>query len=483
MMRIKRLDIGMLVKASSPYIILSLNGQFMIDNQDFCEGAKMYDTILFESSNGEVVFAIEFSCLRYFKLQHQNPNPNNKEYLLRTRIYVPEKCAQTSDGFIVDFGNYNIVVRHKDCLYFNDINGAGYYNGWSDLPSSSYYSTKSDIMGFIIESSIRQKKKQIEAIRIENIKEHCHPYPSREYAVRLKNEIKPLSINPLEEKIFHNIDELNEFYTKKYETLRESAEKMFLEKEAILKKGGFVYLNDFEEDFLAHWDELRQSQYHIKERAKFGFSGNSVVFSIGVNDPVNEINTIIQEVDNYISTLNVDELLESFTISNEEFFNHRAGKDDRYFVFKRSKEFEDKYINSLFPKINETIYEDRGYCTAESMRIDIEKRPYTKEEAELIDKAKEKYNKDEHRASLLNEQLDNYFRKQRNIVYDAIHEQKFYYQYMLKRRTAFLDALIEKHRPPITEGNTQPNKEVSEYFKKLTKNCIIPKQTDQDDDD
>ena len=111
---------------------------------------------------------------------------------------------------------------------------------------------------------------------------------------------------------------------------------------------------------------------------------------------------IIEDIENYLTEENITKKIESFTITNKQFFSHRPGKDDYYYIDKVSKKFEDEYINSLFPNIDETIYEDHGFCSAESMKIDFEERPYKAEECELINEAKKKYNKEEHRVYLFN---------------------------------------------------------------------------------
>lgn len=114
---------------------------------------------------------------------------------------------------------------------------------------------------------------------------------------------------------------------------------------------------------------------------------------------------IIEDIESYLNDENIIQIIESFTIINEATFIHRPGKDDYYYVHKISKKFKDEYINSLFPTIKEEIYSDRGFCSAESMSIDFEKRPYKDEELESIKEAKNKYNKEEHRVYLLNKKF------------------------------------------------------------------------------
>lgn len=119
-----------------------------------------------------------------------------------------------------------------------------------------------------------------------------------------------------------------------------------------------------------------------------------------------DINKILLEIDQYIDTIDANSIMESFTIINKEVFISKPGKDDYYYVKKESNLFEDQYIASLFPVINETVYDDCGYCDAYSMRINPVVRGYNEEEQFLIASAKQKYNKEEHRRFLVNERIE-----------------------------------------------------------------------------
>lgn len=125
---------------------------------------------------------------------------------------------------------------------------------------------------------------------------------------------------------------------------------------------------------------------------------------------------IIEDIEAYLTDENITKIIESFTITNEEYLINRPGNDDYYYIDKVSKEFEDEYINSLFPNIKDNIHRDRGFCTAASMRIDFEKRPYKDEELDLINEAKKKYNKEEHRVYLLKQYFSEFMNKQK-IIY------------------------------------------------------------------
>lgn len=113
-----------------------------------------------------------------------------------------------------------------------------------------------------------------------------------------------------------------------------------------------------------------------------------------------DINQKLCAIDQYLNELDIDGIIDSFTIENEETFICRPGKDDYYYVDKVYKEIDEPFINRLFPHHSEKIYKDSGFCEAHSMSINPPKRPYIEEENELKRSAKEKYNKDEHRRFL-----------------------------------------------------------------------------------
>ena len=144
------------------------------------------------------------------------------------------------------------------------------------------------------------------------------------------------------------------------------------------------------------------------------------------------IDDILTNIDKYLDSTNFLSLIESFTITNEEQFISRPGKDDVYYIEKVSMTFDDLYINSLFPKIKETVYRDSGYCDAYSMRIHPTVRDYIEEEQLLIANAKKEYNKDSHRHFLIAHQIGNILddieqsnKKDLNLYKSFLHEIHF----------------------------------------------------------
>ena len=130
----------------------------------------------------------------------------------------------------------------------------------------------------------------------------------------------------------------------------------------------------------------------------------------------------INEIEESINHFNINQTLEKFL--------SRPGKDDYYFVDKVSTKFEDKYIDSLFPTINECIYKDYGYCEAHTMAIELDDSEYDEEVKQLVEEAKQKYDKDKHRLYLLCEKLSNYMMKKEKYYNEKFDIQAVFFNLM-----------------------------------------------------
>lgn len=165
---------------------------------------------------------------------------------------------------------------------------------------------------------------------------------------------------------------------------------------------------------------------------------------------------IITETENYLSSLNVDEILNSFTIRNEIIYISRPGKEDSLYVHKRSKKFDDGYVNSLFPLIDEEIYAERDYYLS-PLAHDTDSRIYMDEANEFINEAKRKYNKNDHRSYLLNERFTN-----------LITDYKREFNKTIERRLSFLsniDQLLQNDM--ISEDYARElNTKLRDYYRK-----------------
>lgn len=151
------------------------------------------------------------------------------------------------------------------------------------------------------------------------------------------------------------------------------------------------------------------------------------------------------KIDSYLDNLDVDGIIDSFTIENVEFCQSRIGRDDYYYITKTYKKIDDEYINALFPHKDIDIYSDHGYVSAYSMRIDFEKRPYLDEERALKLSAKEKYDKNAHRRFLIMK----YYEKRFSLSMDLITNTRYASQ---KYGELFLDWIFQSiDEKPIYE--------------------------------
>ena len=179
-------------------------------------------------------------------------------------------------------------------------------------------------------------------------------------------------------------------------------------KEALLRSNSFIVNNGSGYQYIVYYkqDETAYAgwTYSYQEQTIINAFFKNKMYLKDTFD----INQRLCDIDKYLDELVVDSIIDSFTIENEETFICRPGKDDYYYVKKVYKEVAEPYINRLFPHKSECIYEDSGFCTAESMSIHPPKRPYIEEEEELKIIAKEKYNKEEHRRFLIEEMMWEY---------------------------------------------------------------------------
>ena len=122
------------------------------------------------------------------------------------------------------------------------------------------------------------------------------------------------------------------------------------------------------------------------------------------------------EIDSYLNRLDVDDIINSFSIENVEFCDSRVGRDDYYYITKTYKVLEEEYINSLFPHKDVIIYSDHGYTSAESMRIEFEVKAYSDEERDLKLSARHRYDKNSHRRFLIKKAYNDIY----PLLYDLI---------------------------------------------------------------
>lgn len=146
-----------------------------------------------------------------------------------------------------------------------------------------------------------------------------------------------------------------------------------------------------------------------------------------------------QEIWKYINKLDINKIVNSFKIEIKEYFLHKPGGDDRYYVDKEySVDSKDEYITTLLPNKTEELYYDSGYCTAESMRTysDGDTGRQYKEEKEYVDRFNKEYTKEHHYYILLNTYIQSYlsnldkqvFKKKVLAEYFPIDKVEYYFR-------------------------------------------------------
>lgn len=121
---------------------------------------------------------------------------------------------------------------------------------------------------------------------------------------------------------------------------------------------------------------------------------------------------VLIDIDRYLDETDFTSIIKSLEIYNDEFYHSRPGKDDYYYINKKRTIFDDKYIDSLFPCVEEQIYEDHGWCSYSSLHVDFVRRDYLKEEQEAINKAIELYDKEAHRRFLITQAYNKYHKEE-----------------------------------------------------------------------
>lgn len=103
------------------------------------------------------------------------------------------------------------------------------------------------------------------------------------------------------------------------------------------------------------YDELEHRFYQPKNREDFFLNS-------------------IQKAKSYIDSFNIQEILSDLSVEVTEHFYHKVGDDDSYFVSRTAIlsspiANNDRYLKNIIGLGEQCIHSDRGYCSAESMKI------------------------------------------------------------------------------------------------------------------
>jgi hypothetical protein len=135
----------------------------------------------------------------------------------------------------------------------------------------------------------------------------------------------------------------------------------------------------------------------------------------------NEANAL-KNINDYINSINIDEIIESYSVQVISGYRNKPGNDDtawvKYVAERKKGRYLyqngwhysgwqiDVYLNKILPEYSETIFHESAFCPGESILASFgnlsEYRKKAEEETNCTrKKANSLYNKDEHKAYLI----------------------------------------------------------------------------------
>lgn len=141
---------------------------------------------------------------------------------------------------------------------------------------------------------------------------------------------------------------------------------------------------------------------------------------------IKKINAMKMTVINYIDSLNIEEIIESYTVSINEHIRTKIGDDDTYtlneFAYSDANP-SDVYLGKLLPSYSKETKES-GYCTFSYM-TDKEKETYKDKEKSVKFEAMRQYSKREHITSLIDAYI-RYLYRRTNIYQEVLEAVNFF---------------------------------------------------------
>ena len=139
-----------------------------------------------------------------------------------------------------------------------------------------------------------------------------------------------------------------------------------------------------------------------KDVEKFIYDEDIEAYINGHFSYIKKINAMNAVVLNYVNSLNIEEIIESYKVSIDEYIRTKIGDDDTYtlkeYAYSNANP-SDVYLGKILPSYYEETKES-GYCTFSYM-TDKEKEQYKNKEKSVKFEAKCKYSKEDHVASLI----------------------------------------------------------------------------------
>lgn len=158
---------------------------------------------------------------------------------------------------------------------------------------------------------------------------------------------------------------------------------------------------------------------------KFIYADDVEAYINGYFSYIKKINAMNVAFLNYVNSLDVEEIIESYKVTTDEHIREKVGDDDTYtlkeYAHSNANPF-DVYLGKLLPSYSKEKTE-RGYCKFSYM-TDKEKELYKNKEKSAKFDAKRRYSKEEYIASLINAYIK-YLYHRTNIYQEVLDAANF----------------------------------------------------------
>lgn len=166
-------------------------------------------------------------------------------------------------------------------------------------------------------------------------------------------------------------------------------------------------ITDFERNFVEN-----VCVENDEDREKVIFNNDLKNYILGELSLYSKISIMHKIVSDYVSSLNIDSIIDSYTVSVDEYIRTKVGGDDTYFMTEKANcayNYSDTYFEKLLPTYsNETS--ESGYCTFSYMSEE-EKNKYKLKEENIKKEARLKYSQVAHINMLMDSYLEYLYKR------------------------------------------------------------------------
>lgn len=162
-----------------------------------------------------------------------------------------------------------------------------------------------------------------------------------------------------------------------------------------------------------------------EDAEKFIYTDDAKAYINGCFSYIKKISAMNKIVLDYVNSLNIEEIIESYKVSTEEYIRTKVGGDDTYILKEDAHSNanpSDVYLGKLLPSYSKKTRAS-GYCRFSYMTEKEEELYKEKEKSVKLD-AKCKYSKEEHVASLLDAYIKYLYHKT-NIYHEVLEAANF----------------------------------------------------------